>query len=378
MRIHPYRTADNVIDGVVITFFDITERTKAEQARHETDRRFQILADNIPILCWMADVEGSIFWYNRRWYDYTGTSRETQVGWGWESVHDPKMLPAVKERWKNSLATGERFEMVFPIKGADDLFRPFLTRVVPLRDEKSGIICWFGTNTDITNERNTEEALRTREKHAALLMGELDHRVKNILAVVSAVIQQTLKTSVSPGEFAASMEGRIAAIARAHSLLTMKAGEGAASLREIITTELAPYDHRGSNLTIDSVGLDIGLTPKAGLAFAMAIHELASNAAKFGALSTPAGRLAVMWEINGDGANHTLNLTWTETGGPVVQPPSRRGFGSMLIERSLSHEFDAMVKRDFLAAGLRCTMKIPLTDEVGHPRSIDGAAPGEG
>jgi two-component system CheB/CheR fusion protein len=277
----------------------------------------------------------------------------------------------VLERWKYSVATGAPFEMVIPLKGVDGSFRPFLTRIVPLRDEGGRVVNWFGTNTDISSQRKTEETLREREKQSALLMGELDHRVKNILAVVSAIIFQTLKTSTSPGEFAASMEGRIAAIARAHSLLTMNASIAETSLRELITTELAPYVRRGDNLTIDRDSADIGLTPKAGLAFAMAIHELASNAAKYGALSTPAGRLTVMWETKGDGAGQTLDLTWTETGGPTVQQPSRRGFGTTLIERSLSHEFDATVNREFLPTGLRCTFEIPLTDEIGTIAGIE-------
>jgi two-component system CheB/CheR fusion protein len=168
------------------------------------------------------------------------------------------------------------------------------------------------------------------------------------------------------------MEGRIAAIARAHSLLTQKSGRGEASLRDLITTELAPYDSGGGNLVINRTGADVALTPKSGLALAMAIHELASNAAKYGALSAAAGRLTVTWEIAGAGENRTLNFVWTETGGPSVQPPSRRGFGTILIEQTLSQEFDATVKPEFLESGLRCTIEIPLTDEVGHVRISDG------
>jgi two-component system CheB/CheR fusion protein len=210
------------------------------------------------------------------------------------------------------------------------------------------------------------------ESQTALLMGELDHRVRNILAIISAVIRQTLKTSPSPGAFATDMEGRIAAIARAHSLLTQKSGRREASLRDLITTELAPYESGDGNLVINSTGADVALTPKSGLALAMAIHELASNAAKYGALSAAAGRLTVTWEIVGAGENRMLNLVWTETGGPSVQPPSRRGFGTILIEQTLSQEFDATVSPEFLESGLRCTIEIPLTDEVGHLRIPDG------
>src|SRR3954451_5628692 len=105
---------------------------------------FISLAENLPQLAWMADASGWIFWYNRRWYEYTGTTPAQMEGWGWQSVHDPLVLPKVIERWQVSLASGRPFDMVFPLKGADGQFRPFLTRVVPLRGEDGRILRWFG------------------------------------------------------------------------------------------------------------------------------------------------------------------------------------------------------------------------------------------
>jgi two-component system CheB/CheR fusion protein len=199
------------------------------------------------------------------------------------------------------------------------------------------------------------------EEHNTLLLGELDHRVKNILAVVSSVVTQTLKTSDSPGAFAVDIEGRIAAIARAHGRLTDN-GRGAVSLRELVSTELAPYNRTNANIRIE--GPPVEFTPKAGLALAMAIHELASNAAKYGALSMPAGVLSVSWQIE-NGSSGLLNFGWIETGGPpIMGQPSRRGFGTTLIERTLALEFDATVKREFLLSGLKCSIAMPLTPEV--------------
>src|SRR5512143_2159268 len=107
----------------------------------------------------MTRPDGRIVWYNRRWYEYTGTTPEQMEGWGWESVHDPAVLPAVLKRGRASLGSGQPFGMVFPLRGADGRFRPFLTRVVPLRGRGGAIVQWFGTNTDISEQQVMEEAL---------------------------------------------------------------------------------------------------------------------------------------------------------------------------------------------------------------------------
>ncbi len=127
------------------------------------DSEFYALANHLPTLCWMAQADGSIFWYNRRWYAYTGTSPESQRGWGWESVHDPKSLPKVIEQWRYSIATGEPFAMTFPLRGADGVFRSFLTRVEPLRNEAGAVVRWFGTNVDISAQVAAEAVLRESE-----------------------------------------------------------------------------------------------------------------------------------------------------------------------------------------------------------------------
>ncbi|MBV9671164.1 MAG: PAS domain-containing protein [Acidobacteriales bacterium] len=126
----------------------------------------QILAfvDAIPALAWMATRDGAIFWYNRRWYEYTGTAPEQMKGWGWQSVHDPKILPDVMDRWTSSIRSGEPFEMVFPLRGADGSFRSFLTRVVPVRDSRGDIVRWFGTSTDIDELEHARVALANSEE----------------------------------------------------------------------------------------------------------------------------------------------------------------------------------------------------------------------
>ena len=146
---------------------DVTERKRAEEMLREDEERFRTMANAIPQLAWMANADGYIYWYNRRWYEYTGTSLAEMEGWGWQSVHDPDVLPAVLARWKESIASGQPFDMEFPLRGADGQFRPFLTRVMPLRDAAGRVIQWFGTNTDMTERKRAEEARRKDEESLA-------------------------------------------------------------------------------------------------------------------------------------------------------------------------------------------------------------------
>ncbi len=136
----------------------INESADVAEARRESENQFRNLAESIPNLVWMADETGYIFWYNRRWYEYTGTTFEDMEGWGWKSVHDPAALPGVMERWQAAIAAGAPLEMVFPLRRADGEFRLFLTRVVPVKDSSGAVVRWFGTNTDI----HDQETLRLR------------------------------------------------------------------------------------------------------------------------------------------------------------------------------------------------------------------------
>ena len=160
----PIRKDDGEVGGVLVTVIETTNKKNAEISLKESEQRFRAMADNIPNLAWMADAEGWIYWYNQKWYEYTGTTPQQMEGWGWQSVHDPVELPLVLEKWKESIATGQTFEMVFPLKGADHKFRHFLTRVLPVKDKGGKIIQWFGSNTDITQQKEVEEALKESEQ----------------------------------------------------------------------------------------------------------------------------------------------------------------------------------------------------------------------
>jgi PAS domain S-box-containing protein len=140
-----------------------TARRQAEAGLPEGERRFRTMVDFIPQMAWIARPDGSIFWYNQRWFDYTGGTPEQMEGWGWQRVHDPAVLPRVLENWKRALAAEQPFEMEFPLRGADGRFRNFLNRAMPLRNASGKTELWFGTNTDITAQKETEESLRESE-----------------------------------------------------------------------------------------------------------------------------------------------------------------------------------------------------------------------
>ncbi len=154
----------------------MAELLDREKALQDSEARHRTLAENIPVLAWTADADGWVFWYNSRWFDYTGTTPEQMEGWGWQSVHDPAVLPAVLLRWRAALDSGEPLEMVYPLRGADGIYRPFLTHVAPVR-EAGRVVRWFGTNVDISAERRAEAAIRASEEKLRVLNETLEQQV---------------------------------------------------------------------------------------------------------------------------------------------------------------------------------------------------------
>lgn len=179
------------LDGGVATFFqDITERQQAAEAMLESENRFRTLADNIDQLAWMADATGWIFWYNQRWSNYTGATLEEMKGWGWSTAHDPDHLERVTEKWGRHLRAGEEWEDTFPLRGKDGQYRWFRSRAVPIRDESGKVVRWFGTNTDVNDQRAVAEALAQAKEQA-----EAASRAKDQFL---AALSHELRTPLTP------------------------------------------------------------------------------------------------------------------------------------------------------------------------------------
>ena len=584
-------------------------RQRAQAALQENEEQLRTLADAIPQLAWMANADGWITWYNRRWYEYTGTTPEQMEGWGWQSVHDPKTLSAVLERWKDLIATGAPFDMVLPLRGADGAFRRFLTRVEPLKSPEGRVVRWFGTNTDVDELKRAEEALlksnarlekvlevetvgvifwdlttgcmtgandtflklmgysrddieagqltwqrltppeyleaslselrkfaangrvgpyekeyfrkdgtrqwlifagsslggsscvefcvdvsarkkveealraseeryrgmfqnagtgiaitdtqgrflscnpaytkmlgyseeellrrdfiglvhpedreanmigirrlvaqempdfeilnryvgkggqllwvhkhvslmrdeagrptnivalaadmterKEAEEHIKLLLREVNHRAKNMLALVQAVARQTI--AATPEDFLQRFGERVRALAAGQDLLVKHEWRGV-DLEELIRFQLAPFEDLIGN-RVELNGPPLFIPAAAAQALGMAIHELATNASKYGALTEPDGRVDVRWHFaDAENGEQAFVMSWSERGGPPVVEPARRGFGSKVLCLLTESSLNGAVDLDFAPVGLFWRLTCPATKLVEGSR----------
>ena len=342
---------------------DITERKKAERALAE--RNVQLA------LAGKAGLVGT--------YAYDANTEMMQISEGYAAIHG---LPegtteSSRSEWKRR---------VHP----EDLARKLAVESKAFRERRGeysveyrivrhGEVRWIesrsfisydsdgspqrviGVNIDITERKRAEE-------HQRVLVAELDHRVKNVLATVSAVAAQTLETSSSMSHFVAALDGRIRSMATAHELLSTRQWRGM-PMAELVRREFAAYAS-SNNTKID--GPEVMLSAEAGQAMAMVIHELVTNAAKYGALSTQSGRVSVRWyrKLNGSAQ---LVLVWQETGGPRVEAPKKSGYGTGVVRDLIPYEFGGTVDLSFAPEGVRCRLEIPFDRVSSDSRNASGS-----
>ena len=330
----------------------------------EREEQFHTLADSIPQLAWMAAADGSIIWYNRRWYEFTGADFEQTKGLGWYSIVDPTSVGAVTERFQSAIKRGNTWEDTFALRGADGRYRWFLSRAIPVRDRTDSVVRWFGTNTDISEQKQAADRQR-------LMTDELNHRVKNTLAVIQTMATVTSRTATNIAEFSKGFVARIMSLSRTHNILTDGQWE-AADLRDILQNELSSFDDdNGSRFQLQ--GPAIRLPPKMAVDFGMIIHELVTNAVKHGSLSRAEGSLEVRWAISTQGANPSVELEWIERHGPQIKKPNKLGFGSRLIQGLVTESFRGHVNFDFAADGLRCSLRFSAPAIEPQGRNVSAA-----
>lgn len=332
-------------------------RARSEQALHESERRLQTLVEGVPQLVWRAARDGQWTWASPQWSAYTGDTGRGSIGLGWiEHVH-PDDRPQVQAQWEGAAARGE-FQAEYRICNAPEgRYRWFQNRATPVRDAGGNIIEWLGTSTDVDDLRQLQERQR-------MLVAELQHRVRNILSVVRSVFARTMEAPAPTEELMDHFRGRLDSLARTHVVLTQSA-DGHVDLQNLIRDELLSVGASDSpRLTI--VGPDVALSPKAAETIGLAVHELTTNALKYGALRAKGARLEIRWDTNLDcGGALRLDLRWTEQGVPAISVrPARKGFGRELIEEALPYRLGAETRLEFHGGGVCCTISVPLSQDT--------------
>src|SRR4051812_5353253 len=327
------------------TLIDVTERKQAEAAMRENEARYRTVFEQAAVgIKQMALADGRILAANGALCRMLGYTAEKLVGLRTVDIIHPEDL-AVEQAQLARLLAGE--------------IASYAIEKRYLR--KGGAPVWVRVTTSIPRTAAAREryrisvvedvtARKQAEEHQRLLLGELSHRVKNMLAVVRGIALHSLGSGRPLGEAREILEQRLTALATAHGLLTATDWRGA-SLRDLVAAEIAPYEGR-----VAVEGSEVMLPPNVALSLALVLHELATNALKYGALSAPGGRVRVRWSRQGG----KLRLAWREEGGPAVVPPTRRGFGSMLIERSVAHNLGGTARLDFRPEGLAYEVELPL------------------
>jgi PAS domain S-box-containing protein len=224
--------------------------------------------------------------------------------------------------------------------------------ISPVRDKNGNITQYFASLTDLTKHKDEQEQSR-------MLIDELNHRVKNTLATVQSIVSQALRNETDPAVIREAIESRLFALSRSHDLLTGENWESA-GLHDVIDAALEPFGiANGRKERFVITGTNIRFPPNAALALGIAFHELATNAVKYGAFSNDNGCITVDWTLVPSSNGSRLVLHWRENGGPPVTPPTRKGFGSRVVERGLAHELKGSVELDYRPEGLVCTIDIP-------------------
>ncbi len=308
------------------------------------------MLDGLGPLAWLLKPDGTVIHANRTASAELNRPEADIVGQPFWNL--PLDGDAELERIRTAVAhtaRGEdaRFDLVLGDDTAGQ--RVFDLWLRPLGSPSDAPTDIVASAVDITDRHESEQTQR-------LLMRELDHRMKNTLQVIQAVIRRTARAQGSIAMFERSLLGRVGAMSRAHDLLAEERWLGA-EMSSVIRREVSSFDTGGA-ITAD--GPRLRLNPRAALSIALVIHELGTNAAKYGALSLPEGRIALTWERDRSGEEPTITLRWQEMGGPEVSPPHRRGFGSMLIENSIAYELEGRAQIDYRRDGLVCVITMPL------------------
>jgi PAS domain S-box-containing protein len=349
---------DETDEAVLVQFARLAaaavEQTLTLEQLAVSERRLEAMVNSIDQMIWSTRSDGYHDFYNERWYEYTGVPSGSTDGEAWNGMFHPEDQERAWTVWRRSLETGEPYHIEYRLRHHSGQYRWVIGRAQPVRDEQGEIVRWYGTCTDIHD-------LKTAEEQRELIARELSHRIKNIFAVVLSIVGLSARGSPEARGFAESLSERIGALALAHEFIrphspqSNSPSEGS-TVHGLLRTLLAPYDSlEGSRLVI--AGCDAALGPGAATGLALVIHELATNASKYGALSRPGGRV----EISCDSADGAFSLRWREIGGPpIAGAPDHAGFGSTLSRRVAAGQLGAEIRQEWHRDGLIVSLSADL------------------
>ena len=337
VSVSPVRDASGKIIGASKLARDVGDYLRAQQAVRESEERFRTLAENISQFAWMAHADGTIFWFNKRWYEFTGLPDTGPLRRESRRVVHPDYQERVLANYLAAIASGEDYEDTFPMRSKDGEYCWFLSRAKPIRDAGGEIVRWFGTNTDITEAREQAEQIR-------LLLMEVNHRSKNMLTTIQALARRS-----APEEdgFLARFEDRVQSLAINQDILVGREWREV-PLDELVKLQLSFIHDAPGEFSVG--GPPLSLAPRAAEVIGMAIHELATNSLKYGALSTESGHVDIGWSRRSDGSG--FMLWWREHGGPPVEEPKDNGFGTTLIRDVPRHNLGAVVTLAYHPGGV--------------------------
>ncbi|WP_435368539.1 sensor histidine kinase [Sphingomonas faeni] len=337
-------------------------RTAREQAMAEaearrtleaSDLKFRTLADTMPQMVWSTLPDGFHDYFNARWYEFTGTPVGTTDGEGWNDMFHPDDQDRAWAIWRQSLDTGEPYNIEYRLRHFDGTYRWVLGRALPVRNENGAITRWFGTCTDIH-----EQKLAYEERE--VISQELSHRIKNIFAVIAGLIAFSARGKPEFAGIATDLRHRINALGRAHDFVrphsaNSRPAAAQNSLHGLLQELFEPYQ-RIDGARISVTGDDVSIDDRSATPLALMFHELATNATKYGALATELGTVRITVTAN----DETVALNWCEQGGPsVTTPMTPAGFGTQLIEMSAVRQLGGSVSRTWNNEGLIVDLMIP-------------------
>ena len=329
-----------------------TDDARTEAALSDSERRFRTLADTMPQMVWSTLPDGFHDYYNARWYEFTGVPEGSTDGEEWNGMFHPDDQERAWGIWRQSLATGEPYDIEYRLRRHDGEYRWTLGRALPIRDETGQITRWFGTCTDIHEQKLLAEQ---RE----LIAHELSHRIKNIFSVIAGLIGFSARAKPELAPVAEELRERVIALGRAHDFVRPHSANSAAltgqnSLIGVLGELFGAY-RSGESSRVTIAGDDIRIDDRSATPLALLFHELATNAVKYGALSTLDGHVAMSLSQT----DTSCVVEWREIGGPPVVAPSGEGFGSRLMELSIVRQLGGGIARDWLPDGLVVRLEVP-------------------